>query len=49
MIARGIAEHESVALSFIDGKILVTKANFFQKIWSHWTNFLVDEQVNGTT
>ena len=31
MIAAGIAEHESLKLSFTDGKILVNKSNLFQK------------------
>ena len=33
MIAQGISEHETLKMSFTDGKILITKSNLFQKIW----------------
>lgn len=37
-IKRGIAGHESMAVSYLDNKIILTKQNFFQKAWSYWNN-----------
>ena len=39
MIAEGIAEHESLTLSYLDGKILLTKSNIFMKVWQFWQNY----------
>ena len=36
MIALGIAEHESLKMSYLDNKILVTKANLFNKAYVKW-------------
>ena len=40
MIAEGVAEHESLALSYIDNKTLLTKSNLFQKVWQHWVHYM---------
>ena len=40
MIAQGISEHETLKMSFTDGKILITKNNLFQKVWQKWFNEL---------
>ena len=46
MIDRGVAEHESLSHSYTDDKIILTKANFFQKIWGYWTNMLAPRIVS---
>ena len=38
MIAAGIEEHTQLKMSFTDGKIIITKANLFNKVWIKWIN-----------
>ena len=35
-IALGIAEHESLKMSYLNNKILVTKGNIFNKAYVKW-------------
>ena len=45
MIDAGIAEHTACKLSFTDNKILVTKANIFNKAYVKWTNEIAPRKV----
>ena len=48
-IAEGIAEHESLTLSYIDGKALLTKANVFMKAWQYYMNYISPRVVTFST
>ena len=39
-IARGIAEHTSLKLNYMDDKIALNKSNLFQRVHTFWTNHL---------
>ena len=45
-MAAGKLEHESLAVSYVDNKILITKANLFQKVWNYWNNFLAPRNIS---
>ena len=49
MIAAGIAEHQSLKLSYTDNKILITKSNMFQKAFVKWTNEIAPATVSFST
>ena len=44
-IAEGIAEHESLSLSYYDNAILLTRNNLFQKTWQYWNANLAPTKV----
>ena len=48
-IAEGIAEHESLSLSYVDGKALLTKANLFLKAWQFYMNYISPDVVSFST
>ena len=48
-IAEGIAEHESLSLSYVDGKALLTKANLFLKAWQFCMNYISPDVVSFST
>ncbi len=45
-IARGIEEHTALARSYLDNKILLTKANLFQKMWSYWNSYIAPREIS---
>jgi hypothetical protein len=48
MIEAGIAEHASLKLSYTDDKILLTKANLFNKAYVKWVNEVAPAKVTFT-
>ena len=38
MITLGIEEHSSLKMSYTDGKIILSRQNLYQKVWTYWMN-----------
>ena len=45
MVAAGISAHETLKMSYMDGKIVLTKSNLFQKAFQKWFNEIAPRKM----